>query len=385
MLHLFANHKVTGPAELALETCRALVAAGVPAELLTSDVTRTKHRDRWLHLLALERGVPVAPIEGLRLGKHHKPVRTWLDARRLAAALRARPPRLVHCHLPNDHLIAAMAVERSGLRLPLVRTLYDAEAPAPTRRTRRTLRGVARLVCLSRAAADAVRAGARALGVDPGRVEHLEPPIDTDRFDPARGVPARRAALGLAPDDLVVGIVARMQTHRRYEVLLEAVRLARAELPRLRLVVVGRGTKQDEVAREPVRRLGLEDAVTFAGHVSGDDYVGTLAAFDLKVFMVPGSDGTCRAVREALAMALPVVTTRQGILPELVREGETGLLVAAEPEAPELAAALVALGRDAGRRAAMSAAARADAVARFAYPRHAARLAALYDAVCAGG
>jgi glycosyltransferase involved in cell wall biosynthesis len=375
VLHLFANHKVTGPAELALEAARALVARGVDARFYSSDVSRTQHRDRWLQLLARERGVPEARLEGVALRKHVNPLRTFFDIRRLARLLAQDPPDVVHCHLPGDHHVAAGALRKAGLRAPLVRTLYDDAPPRPSRRTRALLASAARLVVLSRAAAAAL---GPEHGVDRRAVVFLEPPIDTARFDPARGVPPRREALGVPPGGFCLGIVARMQTHRRYEALLEAARLARAEVPGLRLVVVGRGTNQDVVAREPVQALGLACVVHFAGYVADDDYVSTLASFDAKAFLVPGSDQTCRAVREALAMGVPVVTSGLGILPELVRHEATGLVLSAEPGAEELAAAIVRLARDPALRARLGAAARADAVARFSVSGHAAALERVY-------
>lgn len=383
VLHLFANHKVTGPAELALETARALVARGVDARFYSSDVRRTKFRDRWLQLLARQRQVPEAALTGVALKKHVNPLVTFFDVRRLAEHLQRDGFDLIHCHLPGDHHVVTAALRRAGLTTPVVRTVYDDAPPPPTRRNRAMLAAAARVIALSKATGEGLRASARAYGLEPARVVDLDPPIDTVRFDPARGVLPRRAELGLAPGAFCLGIVARMQTHRRYEVLLEAVRHARERVPALHLVVIGRGTNQDTVAREPVRAMGLSHAVTFTGYLDGDDYVGTLAAFDAKVFLVPGSDGTCRAVREVLSMGVPVITSGVGILPELVRHEETGLVLSPEPSADELSAAIVRMACDDALRARLGEAAREDAVARFSFQRFAAQVQAVYEDVLA--
>ena len=382
VLHLYANHKITGPAELALETARALRGRGVEASFYSSEVKRTEHRDRWLQQLAREREVPEPPLKGVTLGKHHSPLSTFFDARKLGDFLAERRPDVLHCHLPNDHLIGGKAVRRAGPpTIPIVRSLYDGEPPPLSRRTRLTLGGMTqRLVCLSRGVADFLREHAADYGFDGEIVRHLPPPIDTARFDPAsrRGAERaeRREALGVPGDAFCVGIVARMQTHRRYEVLLEAVRRAHAADPRFHLVVIGRGTNQESVAKGPVRDMGLEGVVHFPGYIAGDDYVATLHACDAKAFMVPGSDGTCRAVREALAMGLPVVATRRGMLPELVRDGVDGVLVDETPES--LSAAFLRLASEPTVREAMAEAARAGAVERFAFPTYAERLEAIY-------
>jgi len=379
VLHLYANHKITGPAELALENVRALVAHGVAARFYSSDVQPTLYRDRWLQQLAREREVPEAKLDRVVLPKHISPLRAFLDVRRLASSLRADPPSLIHCHLPADHLVAGYAVRKLKRPVPLLRTLYDGEPPEPTYRTRTTLGAMTDLlVCHSQQVAGELSRRAREYGgLVPSAIRVVAPPIDTVRFDPAReGIGPRREALGLPADAVVLGIVARMQTHRRYEVLLEAFRRARQAEPRLHLVVIGRGTNQEVVAREPAAKLGLADVIHFPGYIAGEDYVRTLASLDAKLFMVPGSDGTCRAVREALAMGLPLISTRRGMLPELVRDGVDGILVEETPEA--LADAMLRIATDPELRQAMSRAAREGARERFAFDRFAERLKALY-------
>ena len=105
---------------------------------------------------------------------------------------------------------------------------------------------------------------------------------------------------------------------------------------------LGRGTRAREVALEPVKRLDLEGRVHFTGYVSGDDYVALLKRFAFLIFLVPGSDGTCRALREAMAMGKPVVGSRRGAIPELIGEG--GVTVRESEES--LAEAILALARD---------------------------------------
>jgi glycosyltransferase involved in cell wall biosynthesis len=76
-----------------------------------------------------------------------------------------------------------------------------------------------------------------------------------------------------------------------------------------------------------VKQRGLEKNVIFTGYRK-DDYGDVINLFDFKVFLTPGSDGSCRAVREALACGKPVIASRKGILPELIEDGKTGILVA---------------------------------------------------------
>jgi glycosyltransferase involved in cell wall biosynthesis len=84
-------------------------------------------------------------------------------------------------------------------------------------------------------------------------------------------------------------------------------------------------------------------------------------------------------VREALACGLPVLTTRRGVLPELVRDGVTGRVLDETPEA--FAAALVALAREPQARRRLGEAARKDAEARFSLARQVETVAGTYRAV----
>lgn len=376
VLHLFANHKITGPAELALEIARAQQTLGLPVRFVSANPRQTRYRESWLQILARERKLAESVIPGLRLPKHINPLRSFLDVRALAAHLRESEVDLVHCHLAGDHYVGRLAIQRSGRKIPLVRSIYDGEVPPPTGRRRAAFSSADLLVCHSEVVAEGLREQAADYGLDPARLRYLAPPIDTARFDPARELPSRRELLGVPADGICLGIVARMQRHRRFEVLLEAFRQAQAQDPRLHLVIVGRGTHQEEVARQPVRDLGLESSVHFSGYVSGEDYVATLASCDAKVFMVPGSDGTCRAVREALAIGLPAIVTARGILPELVRHEHDGLVVPGEIE--DLRDAFLRIAADGEARERMGQAARAGAVERFAYPALAERFRELY-------
>jgi glycosyltransferase involved in cell wall biosynthesis len=168
-----------------------------------------------------------------------------------------------------------------------------------------------------------------------------------------------------------------VQPQRRFDLLLDAAALVARECPTFRLVVIGRGSKLEATAREPARQRGLLDRVVFfPGYFEGADYVEVLRALDVKLFLVPGTDGTARAVREALACGLPVVTTRRGVLPELVRDGVSGRVLDENPAA--FAEALLALAREPEARRRLGEAARKDAEARFSLADQVAAVAASY-------
>ncbi|MDP6959645.1 MAG: hypothetical protein QF645_12645 [Planctomycetota bacterium] len=126
-LHLFANHKATGPAELALDTALALENSASDLECHFLPAYHPKDPS-WLRDLAKEKNARLVQVDGLRLQKHYNPIRAHLDSRILARYLQTNPVDLIHCHLPNDHLIAGAALaarKKNSKHIPIIRTVYD--------------------------------------------------------------------------------------------------------------------------------------------------------------------------------------------------------------------------------------------------------------------
>jgi glycosyltransferase involved in cell wall biosynthesis len=348
ILELTSDWKWTGPAEPLVHAVTGLRARG--HEVDAAFPAPPPGQTGGLAERARERGVESAYAPAR--GQGYVPLRDGAEVRRLRAFLRARSYDLVHAQHARAHILARLAARGSLTRVVASWTHGD---PIPERFWNRWLygpRGCDGLVVLS----ERLAADARArFGGDSARVAVVPGVVDAAHFAPRAADPTLRAELGLAPDDRVIGLVARLQPHRRVELILEALALARRAAPGLRLLVVGRGTRARQVLDEPVARLGLGAAVVRAGY-RRDDYPSVLALFDALVFLVPGSDGSCRAVLETMSMEIPTIASRRGALPETVADGETGMLCDEDPEA--LAAAFTALWRDPARWQARGKAAR---------------------------
>ncbi|MBL7649147.1 MAG: glycosyltransferase family 4 protein [Candidatus Hydrogenedentes bacterium] len=370
VLHLFSNCKWTGPAEPALNLCRALRDEGVETEFACApDAGKSVNM-----VVESARSRGLTPILDFHLRKHRHPWYNFQDVRRLRRYLAEHPFDIVHCHLDNDHEIAARALQ--GGNTPLVRSSY--EGTGLERNTRRQ-RMLARTTALLEPSEMARLHDIAAFGIAPDRTEVVPGAIDITRFDPKRSLPDARTRLGLTADAYVIGIVARMQTHRHFEDLLQAMRHVVDALPEARLVIIGRGTHQEKVAMEPARKLGLDGQVIFTGYIEGDDFVAAIAAMDVGVYLVPGSDGTCRAARELLAMGKPVVVADRGMLKEIVPDGEAGIVT--DGSVAGLANALLSLGRDPERRGALAGGARRLAETRYALGPQAEQVKGIYERI----
>ena len=371
ILHLFSDWKWTGPAEPALNLAWAQSRKGHEVRFVCASPAPGAEQS----IAEMARRRDFLLETGLRMSKHQRPLANFLDRRALARMIRKEGFSVVHTHRPNDHRIGGRAVRATSGPARLVRTIYEADL-AGDRRSRLLLqRYTDGMITVSPKLRERMKAAEPPY---PFPITHIPGAIDLNRFHPGVDGGAKRPDLGLEEGAVVAGVVARMQHHRRFEVLLPAIKAAHESFPDLRVVVFGRGTNREAVAIQPARKMGLEDVIRFPGY-HDRDYVQCLAAVDFLIFLVPGSDGSCRAVREALALGRPVIAARRGMLPEIVEDGKSGLVVDDTEE--NLTRAILNLARDGAARKAMGIEAARQARADFDLDSQADRTLAFYDSV----
>jgi glycosyltransferase involved in cell wall biosynthesis len=184
-------------------------------------------------------------------------------------------------------------------------------------------------------------------------VETLYHGLDMARMEERADVRGVRRELGIPEGAPLVGTVGNLTPKKAHGDLIEAVSMVRRTLPDVRLILVGQGPLERDL-RDRVRGLGLDDAVVFAGYRT--DAPRLMGAFD--VFALPSRfEGLSIALLEAMALGRAVVATRVGGSPEVIEDGESGVLAeAGDPGA--LAEAIRSLLDDPSRRARMGEAAR---------------------------
>jgi len=185
-----------------------------------------------------------------------------------------------------------------------------------------------------------------------------------------------RRVFNINGEDLVIGIVARFQKYRRTDVFLASLAKLVREFPHVKALLVGRSSQIKESVIEPTRRFGLDAYVILAGYQT-ENYLDTLAAMDIFVLLMAGSDGTARALREAMAMGKPAVVARRGMLPEIVDDGVTGFVVDDTPE--NICAALRTLVTNESLRNQMGQMGREKAIREFRLEKQAKDVEAFYQ------
>lgn len=144
-------------------------------------------------------------------------------------------------------------------------------------------------------------------------------PFTPDRIDSV----SAREDLGIPLSCPVVGTVGRLTEVKGHRYLLEAASLILKEKPDTWFVILGSGELKSDL-KHLAASLGIDGRVIFSGWRS--DVAPVLSAFDL--FAFPSlNEGMGKALVEAMAMGLPVIASRTGGIPDLVKDGRNGLLI----------------------------------------------------------
>jgi glycosyltransferase involved in cell wall biosynthesis len=243
------------------------------------------------------------------------------DLRRLCGAIRSLGIEVVNTHSSWDSWIGGLAgrLARTGVRVVRTRHLSTTIATSWFSRVLYT-----RLADHVVTTGQAIREQMMQVNGFPGnRITSVVTGVDVDALQPRRGPAAVRAALGIPETAPVVGTLSTLRSWKGHLDLLEALVRLRAARDVLG-VFVGSGP-YEQVIRARIRDLGLGTAVVMTGH--REDVADLLSTMDVFAFPSTANEGVPQAVLQAMALGRPVVATRLGGIPEVVRDGETGLLV----------------------------------------------------------
>ena len=280
---------------------------------------------------------------------------------------------LVHAHLARDYTLAALASGRSGARLVLTRHVLF-----PLSQIHRlTLRRAARVIAVSHAVADALRAQAI---FAPAKIVTIHNGIDVERF-------AKPAQSTTSPGQrrLRVGTIGQLAAIKGQEDLIRAAAIVCAARADVEFVIVGADKSAAGEHRQflanLIQQLLVHERVRLGGRI--DDVPAFLATLD--VFVSTGRvEAFGLSIVEAMAAGIPVIATESAGAREIIRADHTGRLVPVG-DVKAIAAAIVDLLKDPSERERLAHNAQGDARQHYSLDRMVDETERVYSEVLKAG
>lgn len=201
--------------------------------------------------------------------------------------------------------------------------------------------------------------------------------VDVDVWHRANVQSTLRAELGLPSASRLVGVVGRLRFEKDIPTTLKVAQQVIQQRPDAYFVIVGDGPDRESAA-QTIREMGLADHILLLGF--RQDTLNIYAALD--VFASTSlTEGTPNTVLEAMALAVPVVHTAVGGVPELIEDGHDGILCQVG-DVPGIAAAILRILNDAEHAARLGQNARSTICARFSFQERLRAVEQIYTALC---
>lgn len=269
----------------------------------------------------------------------YNPLAILKGASRLKRLMDEERINVINCHRSEGYPIVALAARSSRVRPVLIRTRGDVR---PVRRGTLNKLLYTRFADGVIASGDVIKRGlVERLGLYKDKIDVVYAAVDTERFRPLDKFSDVRKELGIHSKSPLIAILGRLGEVKGHSYFIEAAALVLKDHPSARFLIIAK--EMDEGAdrlRIQIRNAGLEEKVLFTGF--REDITDVMASCDIGVVASIGSETNCRVVLEWMAMGKPVVGTKVGVIPEVLRDNETGYLVPSQ-DSLSLAKAISAL------------------------------------------
>jgi glycosyltransferase involved in cell wall biosynthesis len=307
------------------------------------------------------------PVTPLVFGGMHN-LGAWMEMRQL---LGGGAVDILNTHSSLDSWVGTLAWRSLRARPLLVRTRHLSTRVKDNRPTRWLYQTPAAIITTGKVTKDLL---VERLGVPARRIFSIPTGVELAEFAPQGKSRELLAQLQIPADAFIFGSVAVLRSWKGHLDLLEAFHALLKDGARAYLLLVGEGPYR-MVIEEKIAQLGIQHRVRLAGF--RDQVAPWFALMDVKVLASYANEGVPQSLLQALAMARPVVGTAVGGIPEVIVDGETGLLTP-HRDIRALAQAMGRLMADPDYRRELGRRGREMVVEKFSMEQMAAEIEAVY-------
>ncbi|HCL92449.1 MAG TPA: glycosyltransferase family 4 protein [Verrucomicrobiota bacterium] len=326
ILHVITRLIIGGAQENTVSSVLGLRAKpGMDVQLITGPTTGTEGS---LDSVLANNSLPLTIVPPLVRPLH--PWKDWMAWRELVRLFRVQAPQIVHTHSSKAGVLGRLAAARAGVPI-VVHTIHGPSFGSFQGWLANSIfkaaeRYAARVTTHFVVVAEAMKQQYLAAGIGhPDQYTTILSGFALAPFLAAANDLQLRARLGLAPDDIVIGKIARLFKLKGHDDLLTVAPELVRHCPQIRFLFVGDGPWRGRFEKR-VRALGLEKHVVFRGLVPPDAVPALVGIMDL-VAHLSLREGLPRALAQALAGARPVVAYDSDGAREVCLENETGFLL----------------------------------------------------------
>lgn len=266
------------------------------------------------------------PFYWLEINDTINPLQDIASIVKLRRLLKKINPDLIHIHGNKTALIGRIAAKDIGA--PVIVTVHNFLKESKNRIFWIIARFVEKffsnwsdkIICVSKALEESL---VDSFGIPEGKIKHIPNSLDLESWNENADKVKARQKFGFVNGYKYVGLVGRLVGFKGHKYAIEAMPGILSHDPGVRLVIVGDGPDRDKLMALS-GKLGLKDKIFFKGHVH--EMREMYNAFDY--FLFPSlNEPFGIAVLEAMACRLPIVAAESGGVSEILRDGDTALMV----------------------------------------------------------
>lgn len=307
ILYVYSDYKWTGPSQPIVELCN-FMSEKAEVFLLMSTPKRPENR-----FVAQVRTDRIRLFQGLQ--KRGGIRSLWKNRRLILRIIRQVKPDVIHFFRERD------MITLPGHSKNFVKIFSSLKSDYPGRLERTLWKTADVITVFQKKLHDELQSLSK--------VVYIKPWLEL------RQIPARlqdiRSEFGLSAEDFVVGLVMRIQPHRRFDLVVETAKLIKKSQKRIKFLLYGKGPYFQKLVMDPIKKYGLEEVIIPGGY-RRQDYWDAVNSFDIMLYTVAGSDGTARALRQCQAMGKPIICLHDDFMQEIVQDGVNGFVVHNDPE-----------------------------------------------------